>query len=295
METTRRPNIFDYLDFRKFLADYFESRQRESPGFSKGDFSREVFCPGKKDGKKLKHRGYFNDIVNKGTVVTANTAELFIQAFKRDKELKFDKDEAQYFRALIAFNQATIPDEREMHFHHLISLNHSPRRILNAEMLSLYNEWHHSVIRAILDVYNFKDDYAALAKNVSPPITPKQAKDSIKLLSSLGLIRKNDKGFWKPTDKSISAPPQAQNELIIQYQLALMEFAKQSLLTNHSRPQNIATNTISLSEEAFKTLRERLEKFRSEARAIVAKDDKPATKVYQLNIQLFPASKEKAV
>jgi uncharacterized protein (TIGR02147 family) len=295
METTRRPNIFDYLDFRKFLSDYFESRYHDDHGFSRSEFSREVFCPGEKDGRKLKHRGYFNDIVNKSAAVTANTAELFIQAFRRDKELKFDKDETQYFRALVAFNQAVIPDEREMYFHHLVSLNHSPRRVLDAEMLSLYNDWRHSVVRAILDVYDFADNYSALAKNVSPPITAKKARDSIKLLASLGLIKKDDRGFWKPTDKSITAPPQAQNELIIQYQLALLEFAKQSLIMNHSRPQNITTNTISLSDEAFTTLRERLEKFRSEARSIVAKDDKPASKIYQLNIQLFPASKERVV
>ena len=295
MKTSQRPNVFDYLDFRKFLADYFEARHREDSSYSQGDFSREVFCAGKKDGKKLRHRGYLSDIVSRNATVTVNTTELFVQSFKLDGKLKFGKDETQYFRALVAFNQATIPDEREMHFHHLISLNHSPRRILDAEMLSLYSEWHHSVIRAILDVFNYGNNYAALAKTISPPVTPKKARESIKLLSSLGLIKRNEKGFWKPTDKSISTPPHVQNELIIQYQLTLLEFAKQSLLKNRSQSQNIATNTISISDGAFITLRERLEKFRSEARSIIAKDDKPATKVYQLNIQLFPASRENNV
>jgi uncharacterized protein (TIGR02147 family) len=292
METPQRPNVFDYLDFRKFLADYFEARQRESPSYSKGDFSREVFCSGKKDGKKLKHRGYLSDIVYRNTTVTPRAADLFVKAFQADRGLKFGNDEARYFRTLVAFNQAAWPDERDMHFHHLISLNHSPRRILGPEMLSLYSEWHHSVIRAILDVFDFSDDYVALARKISPPVTSAKARESIKLLSSLELIKKNEKGFWKPTDKSISTPPQIQNELLIQYQLVLLEFAKQSLLKNHSRPQNITTNTISLSDGAFVTLRERLEKFRSEARSIITKDDKPATKVYQLSIQLFPAYRD---
>jgi uncharacterized protein (TIGR02147 family) len=291
MDTSPRPNIFDYLDFRKFLADYYEARRIESNKFSKSDFSREVFCGGRKN-VVLKHRGYLNDIVSKQATVTVNSAEFFIQAFKRDAAMKFGKDETEYFRTLVAFNQAVIPDEREMHFHHLISLNHSPRRILNLEMLSLYSEWHHSVVRALLDVFNYGDEFTAIAKSVVPPITAKNARDSVRLLSALGLIKKNEKGVWKPTDKSISAPQHIQNELLIQYQLILLEFAKQSLLKNHSLPQNISTNTISLSEDAFKVLRERLEKFRTEARSIIAKDDKPATKVYQLNIQLFPASRE---
>ena len=52
--------------------------------------------------------------------------------------------------------------------------------------------------------------------------------------------------------------------------------------------QNVSTNMISLSPEAYRRIETRLQKFKAEVRSIVHKDDKPAEWVYLLNLQLFP-------
>jgi uncharacterized protein (TIGR02147 family) len=143
----------------------------------------------------------------------------------------------------------------------------------------------------MLDIYDFKDNYHDLAKKVFPEISVKQAKEAITLLQKLNLIAKNEDGFFKPTDKSIVTPDYVKDELVKQYQLSCLEMAKQSLIKSGPLPQTIATNIISVSEEAYKRIEKKIEKFRSEIRSLVHKDDKPATRVYQMDIVLFPNSK----
>jgi uncharacterized protein (TIGR02147 family) len=66
---------------------------------------------------------------------------------------------------------------------------------------------------------------------------------------------------------------------------------KQSLVKTASGPQTISTNVISISNTAYKRIEKKIEKFRSEIRSLVHKDEKPAESVYQLDIALFPNSK----
>ncbi len=269
------PNIYEYNDFRKFLVDYQRCRFEGDKTFSASYICKKLGLP--------RTRSYFRDVIN-GKRVTKTFLERFIHL------LEFDKDEAMFFRALVQFNQASNCDEREFYFDQLISLNKTPKKILDRSLFELYKEWHHSAIRAILDIYDFKDDYTALGKKIFPPISAKKAEESIALLLKLGLIKKNTNGFYKPTEKSISTGSYIQNELIKQYQMKCIDLARIVLLKNRKKPQNISTNTISISETGYKRLEKKLQQFKAEIRSMVHKDEHPADRVYQFNIQLFPTS-----
>jgi uncharacterized protein (TIGR02147 family) len=147
------------------------------------------------------------------------------------------------------------------------------------------------VIRALLDVIEFTGDYAALGRKLNPSISPKQARESIKLLEKLQLIIKNDKGVYKPTEKSVTSGQVIQNELIKEYQFKSLDLAKTIILKNASKPQNIYNNVISVSSDGYKKIESHLQKFKSEIRSIVHKDNKSAEFVCQLNIQLFQNTK----
>lgn len=270
------PNIFEYNNFRTFLADYQEARAGVDGSFTKSYICKALGLP--------RTRSYFNDVLN-GKEVTPTFVERFIRL------LGFGKDEAQFFRVLVQFNQAQNPDEREFHFEQLISLNKTPTKQVDPRALDFYREWHHAAIRAMLDIRDFRDDYADLSKRLVPAISAKKARDSVRLLLDMGLARVNDQGFVKPTDKAITSGPYSQEELVKQYQLKCLDLAQMALLNGAGKPQNISTSTISISEEGYKRLEKLLQRFKSQVRSMVHKDEMPATRVYQLNIQLFPSSK----
>jgi len=271
------PNIFEYNDFRNYLADFQKARFAYDPTFTKSTICKKLGI--------AKTRSYFGDVLA-GKYVSSVYVARFI------KLLELDKDEAQFFRVLVNFNQAeNDPEERELFFDQLISLNKTPTKIIEPKIYAYYKEWHNSALRAILNIYDFDKDYASLAKKVFPPIPAKKAKDSIALMAELGLIAKNDKGYYKPTEKAITTGPYVKNELIKQYQLKCLELAKNALMKNKKLPQVVSTKMISISEQGLKRIQERLIKFDTEIRSLVHKDENPADRVYQLNIHFFPNSK----
>ncbi len=272
------PNVYHYNDFRKFLGDFQEVKRTVDRRFTKSAICKELGLPNS--------RSYFNDVLN-GKPVSSTYIERFINLFG------FDTDQAKFFRVLVKFNQADTLEERELYFEQLISLNKTPRKLLDTDVIAYYSEWYHSAIRAALETIDFKDDFASLAKKIFPPITEKKARESIDLLIRLGLIKKNKEGYLKIIDKAIAAGSEIKTELLKQYQLKCLEASNAALIKNNTMHQVFSTNTISISKEGYDRLKKRLAKFKSEIRSLVHKDENQADRVYQMNIQLFPNTKQK--
>ncbi len=273
---TRKPNIYDYNDFRKYLFDFHKSRKEQDKTFTRSEFSIQLGLPNT--------RSFINDVI-KGKKVTTT----FIDRFAR--VLSLDKNEAQFFRTLVKFNQAENLDERELYFDQLISLNQTPKKVLDSKVYTYYKHWYNSVIRALLNIIDFNDDYRMLSKIVIPNITKKQAEESIKLLQELELIKQDENGFLKPVNKVLSASDSVKNELLKQYQLKCIDNSKNTFFTSHNKSQRVITKTISISEEGYKRLDNKLTQISSQINSLIHKDEQKADRVYQLSFLLTPQSK----
>jgi uncharacterized protein (TIGR02147 family) len=273
--TEKFPVIFEYSNFRQFLDDYQRRRFCVDPEFSRTKLCERLGLP--------KSRSYFNDVI-KGRKVTATYVERFIEV------LEFSKEEAQFFRVLVKFNQAENADERELYFEQLVSLNRSPKKLLPSEVYQFYKEWHHSTIRSILDVYDFDGDCKQLARLVFPTISAKKTRESVELLKRLGLIAPDNRGFYKPTEKMITTGSYATDELVRQYQLQCLDLARTAIVKRSGLPHNVSTKLISISQEGYKRIEKRLHKFIGEISSIVHKDQALPDRVYHLDVQLYPNS-----
>jgi uncharacterized protein (TIGR02147 family) len=272
-----RPNVFGYNDFRLFLADWYDYMRKNDRTFSKTVVCEKLGLPNS--------RSYFKDVLN-GKYVSDIKLTLFI------KLLSLPHDEAQFLRVLVRFNQSTDPEEKEILLDQLISLNQTPQTILSRNTYEYYKEWYHAVIRALLDVVDVADDYAGLGGKLMPAVTPRQVRSSMALLRRLGLIRKNESGFYKPTVKVLASPPYAQEEIVRQFQLKGLAAARHALSMCGRQPNRVLTKTISISEQGLKRLEKHLDKFNSEVRSIVHKDDGRADRVYHLGVLLVPHLKK---
>lgn len=278
MKKEELPIIFEYNNFRIFLDDYQKARYKIDREFSRIKICKRLGLPNS--------RSYFNDIV-KGKKLTPTYTERFIEV------LELSGDEALFFQVLVKFNQADNTHERELYFEQLISLNHLPKRKLEKDVFEYFKEWHHSAIRAIIDIGNFDDDYKELAKYVLPKISPNDVKNSIELLKKLSLIEKDSDGFYRQTERMISTGDSIKNELIKQHQLNCLETAKKILIKEPPLDKKFITKMVSVSEEGYARIEKKIKRCMKEISTIVHKDDKPADRVYQLNLQLFPGSDSK--
>ena len=272
---TKLPIIYEYNNFRRYLADYQAARERDDKRFSKSEFSRRLGLPNT--------RSFFTDVLG-GKKVSRAFVERFLTV------LELNKEEAQFFRVLVLFNQAEKSEERELYFEQLISLNKTPKRIIDPKHYSYYKNWYNSVVRAVLSIIDWKEDYSVLARKVFPAITVKQAKEAIKLLVSLRLIERNREGFYKPTDKVITTNPCCRDDIILLYQNNCLETARTVISSNKKQPQRIITKMISVSEEGYRKIEKKVEQFNSAITSLVHKEEAAADRVYQLAIVLFPQS-----
>lgn len=273
---TQAPDIFQHIDYRKYLEDYYVWRKS-----CDHSFTHEYIC--RRLGQ-ANAKSYFNNVV-KGRI---DVTPVFIDRFIDLLELKTDP--AKYFRALVNYNQTRSPHEKEFFFDQLVRLNSTPHRIIDRNAYAFYKEWYHSAIRALLDIIDFKNDYKTLASRLFPPISIKQARGSIDLLFQLGLIAKNSKGFLKPTDKMIATGEFIKDAMVKQFQMKCLDHARYILANGSIQAHRNVTLTVSLSEKAYERISGRIKQMKTEVRSIVHKDESPATKVYHLNVNLFPMS-----
>lgn len=279
MSDSKKPVVFAYNNFRSFLRDLYHYEHSLNIKFNKSYICREIGLPNS--------RSYFQDVLN-GKVVSSQKIELFCKIFKLNKK------ESNFFRVLVNYNQMqNNADQKELLFDQLVSLNQTPKEVISRLQYSYYKSSHNSAIRAILDTIDFKDDYKELSELLIPNITIKKAKDSIKLLSALGLIKRNSDGFYKPTNKVISTGEKIKSDVIKHYQMASLEAARNVISSNSEQPQRVITKMLSLSESAYKLIEKKIEKFNSEVTSIVHKDENSADRVYQLDIVLFPQAVSK--
>lgn len=265
-------DIYQFTHFRKYLAEYQRQRAKSEPEFTRTEICNRLGLE--------KTRSYFADVL-RGKKVSPRMVQKFSDV------LGLDRKKSRYFEALVQFDQAKNDVERKSAMEELLRLNPNPQLLLNSDSYEYYAKWYHSALFAILDVVDVGDDLSAISKRIFPRVSPGKLQESLQLLSKLGLVAKNEDGFWKPTRDSVSSGPKNNAELVREYQLQCFELSKEALLAQGKTPHLASTLVFSLSTNAYKTLESELQEFKSKVRRIIAEDSEKATEVYHLNIHLF--------
>jgi uncharacterized protein (TIGR02147 family) len=265
-------DIYQFTHFRKFLEEYQAARANAEPHFTRTEICNLLGLE--------KSRSYFADVL-RGKKVSPRMVQKFIEI------LELDKKEAKYFETLVELDQAKSDAARNAAMQEVLKLHPNPQHILNEDAYDYYSHWYNSALFAILDAMDVTDDMAPVQKRIFPKVPLGKLKDSLALLERLGLARKNENGFWKPTKESISSGPYNNADLIKQYQLQCFELSKQALMTPPKQPTVMSTLTFSISSEAYKKLEAELQEFKAKARRIIGEDKEKADGVYQMNIHLF--------
>jgi len=273
------PSPFAYNDYRRFLSDWHAALQDRDPDFSKSEVSRRLGLP--------RTRSYFTDVLA-GKRVTGTFVERFVQV------LGLDREETRYFRLLVKFNQAESPEERELAFDQLVALNRTPRHGLDPRQYAYYKSWWNGAIRALLATERYGNEPDRIAKDLTPSITPGEAKGALELLLDLGLVAEHAGGILRPTEQNLATPEGSRDELVRQLQIQQLELAQRSLLVPPDPDRRIFTNTISVSHDGWEMILLRLERFREEVRSIVHRDPEPAARVAQITMTLLPLSRKVA-
>lgn len=265
-------DIYQFTHFRKYLEEYQAARVKAEPGFTRTEICNLLGME--------KSRSYFADVL-RGKKVSPRMVAKFIEL------CNLEKKEAKYFEVMVKVDQAKTDAIRKAAMEELLQMHPNPQNILNTDAYEYYNHWYNSALFAILDAMDVGDDLTPVQKRIFPKVTLGKLKESLDLLQRLGLAHKNEEGFWKPTQESISSGPYNNAELIKQYQMQCFELSKQALITPPKAPAIMSTLTFSASSNAYKELEAAVQEFKAKARRIISQDKDKADGVYQLNLHMF--------
>lgn len=202
---------------------------------------------------------------------------------------KLSGREAEYFEALVLYNQAVTHRDRKRHYETLLALKPAKLRTLDAAQSEYLDKWYHVAVRQALAFLRVKDDFKGLARSLVPSITPGEAKRSVLLLEKLGLAARDAEGFYRWTEPSVTTGEERKSPGTGDFLLQTMELAKLAL--DVPKPErHLSTMTLSLSVDGYRALEEKLMKLRRELYEL-AERETDVDRVYHLNLHCFPMTR----
>ena len=276
-EKQEHRKIFEYLDYREFLRDYYQSKKVANPAFSLRAFSDKIGFKGK-------------DFISRVMQGDKNRSTQSIQ--KIVTGLKFGKREASFFEDLVWFNQAETMDEKNSWFQKMQNELKIVRFTEGQHQLAfyqyqVYSHWRHLVVRSLIGMYGFHGDFTSLAKSVHPTITIEEAKESVELLEKCNLVKKNEDGSYELVNKDITTGDRTSKIALRGFHQHCLALGAESIDRDPPTMRNISGLTLGISQAGYEKIVERMSAFRKEI-AQIANEDKDADKVYQMQLLLFP-------
>ncbi len=276
MDMDSRPSVFRYFDYRIFMRDLQRFIKKGRPVFTLEHLGHKV---------GLKSKGHISLILKGDKNIPAAKISVFAQA------LELSSHEAEFFALLVQFNQAPTFRERKLFLDRMVALLRVTDRRLVPSQYALCEKWYHPAVHELLRTVNISDDWEKLASLLRPEISPEEAQASVAVLEQIGLVKKNARGFWKPTDVALTFGEGWKSVMVREFQRHTFDLAQSALDQIPVEERDISSLTLSLGEDSFREIRERIALFRKELLA-VAKNEKSVDRVYQLSFSLFPLSRK---
>ena len=270
-------SVFSYFNYRLYLRDYFAHRKSLNRRFSHRAFAQKA--------------GYNSSglylLLASGK---QNLTKALIPKFAKAMEL--NARETEYLEHLADFTHAETAAAKQEAFDRMMALSPPSARNIGRDQKDYYASWHNIAVREALSVLDVGDDFRPLATFLEPPLKLPEAKAAMRLLSSLGLIRKNPAGHWKATDASLASSPELGAVTVRRFQKDMMDLGQAALDRFPREERNVSCSTFSLSRQGLERLSLKIDGFLKEVAELVRSDEKE-DRVYQINMQLFPLSKRK--
>jgi uncharacterized protein (TIGR02147 family) len=269
-------SIFNYIDYRQFLAEYYAWNKGHTRGFSHRamcdmlGFNSPNFLKLVIDGKR-----------NIGKESLPKIAD----------GLELNKQETEYFSYLVFFASAKSSIDKNYYFGLIASMRAQKNiRVVSAEQCEYFSEWYHPAIREIIAGKSDPLDFEAFSLELGKKVSPSRIRKSVDLLKRLGLIIYDEtKGYLH------SAPIlNTQNEIhtfaIRQYHKAILGIAERAIDDIPPAERENSHVTARISRDGFLKIKTRIQEFREELLQIIAEDPQ-ANSIYHINFQLYPITK----
>lgn len=273
------PEVYDYLDYRRFLSDFYDAKKTLNPLYSYRVFARKA---------GFNNQGFFIDVVKRRKKLSDNAAKKMI------KGMDLADDRARYFKYLVKYDQAKDGEEKELLLKKLLEFK--SKTLFNSVSLkyaNYYLKWYNPVIREIIAIEGFDGDYRKLADKIFPRVNVAQVKESVSVLEALGIIEKNTEKGYKVTVMKLRPDVVELREVIKNLHRRWIEHSIKAIDAIEPEDRYISSLMAGLPAGILPELTRKFEELKEYVLATAQqheKDLKKDMRIYQFNFQLFPRS-----
>lgn len=269
------PSVLDYLDYRRFLADWFESKKAANPRYSHRAF---VARTGQRSPSLL------SDVLAGRRNLTTAGLEGFLRA------LQLPEPDARFFRLLVRLDQAETPAEKNaVWFDIRASKRFRGAWRIEGERFRYLSTWYIPVIRELANRADFRDDPEWIAAQLRPPIMAEQAAEAMELLLELELLVREG-GRIVQGGGSLATPRQIAGLAVHNYHHGMLQRAQAAIGAVDPDQRYFLAVTVTVPAGRLQQLRDELNAVQERILEICADSASPEDPVMQFNLHFFPLS-----
>jgi uncharacterized protein (TIGR02147 family) len=270
-------NVFEFQNYREYLRAFYNEQKMTKKSFSYRSFSKKA---------NINTSSFLFHVIQGKKNLTKNTIVKISGAIGHNRE------ESEYFENLVFFNQSNTISEKTYYYSRLIEVRRPlDMENVNKDRYEYYSKWYHSVVREVVTFLDFKGNFSLLGKFLVPPISEREAKDSVCLLEKLGFIERDDQGLYHQTSNLIVVKPDPAETFIVQkFQIEMLEVAMKAYDIIALKERMSTSTTFSISDKTFELIKLRAREFQREVMEM-ARIDNEQDRAYQITVNVFPVSR----
>lgn len=263
--------ISEYLDYRRYMLDYYEERKRtsaftwrafaEQAGFVSPSYLKLV-CDGK-------------TCLSKPGVAKVALA-MGLEGFDFD-----------YFVQLVRFGNAKNDDEKQKAYEDLQKVAKVNKiRIINADAFRYYESSLCPIVRELAPLlpHAYPNE---LASKIKHPVSALDVRNALQFLVQAGFLQLREDGSFEQTQKAVKGSKEAIPLAIRSMNTEMAELAKQALRDVDPENRNISGVTMGIDEETFERISREIDNCRKKI-ITIANSCQNINQVYRINFQFFP-------
>jgi uncharacterized protein (TIGR02147 family) len=267
--------VMEYQNYRVYIRDYYAERKVRS-GFTWRDFAKAA--------------GYSSPVFLKLVCDgKSNLSEVGVERVASAMGLV--GVDLQYFRLLVEFNQEKDSAKKKVIFKKMREVaKEGSMEIVGEDQFDYYESWLNPVVREMAPQMGDATP-AQIADKIAFGTQTAEVKKALSLLQKVGLLKKGERGFEQAAKSITTGNLEIASLSVREMHRQMGELAVRALDEIPVKERDISGLTLGVSENAFFRISQEIADFRRRISSIVM-EDTGENRVYRLNVQLFPLTKD---
>ncbi len=275
------PEIFEYLQYREYLKDFYQDQKTKKTGFTYARFSEKA---------GLGSPNYFKLVMDGEKNLTAANIVRFCRG------LGLDHFERDYFEALVQFNQADDVEVRKHYQERLGRLKSRngagapSRRTLEEFEFEVLSSWTHHAVMVLTHVKGFRESPIWIKEKLFGLVSEEEVAHILESLQALGLLVRDKNGKLVQSHRQVNTRLELRRQAGRIFYEGLFARAGQTFRLDDPSDRELGAYVVGVSKKQLPELRKRVREFLASLNEWALSNPHPE-QVYALMFGGFPLTR----